>query len=463
VTAVGGTTLSTAPIVNNVATYGSETTWFDAPLPNPVGGGGGESKYWAKPDYQTGHGSSATMRDVPDVSLLAGEPGYSVYIASQGDTTVGSTFGFTVDEGTSAASPLWAAYLTLVNQQRAVYSLSSLGLANTDIYAAGEGANYSTEFHDISDSSTDGVYTAVTGYDDCTGWGTYVASNLLPEFAPSTFGSGAINVKVVDANGNAVSGATVTAVTSQVSGFKLTTTSASDGTASFTLPTGVHNYNNSGSDVTLVYIVSASLTGYAGSSQAGVTPPTATPITLRILPPDHTYTSGTLQMISAPFDYSTVGDFATLFGLTPPLGTTSGGAELFAYSPTLTGYLEYPTAPADTLRLGQGYWAVLPSNAYVQRKGVPAPTTQAFRINLLPGWNMIGDPFPTAVSISNIQVDTVVPGTPIPLSGATTVQLPLYYYNGTAYQTLTTGDTMQPFEGYWIHCTQAAELVIPVP
>ena len=96
--------------------------------------------------------------------------------------------------------------------------------------------------------------------------------------------------------------------------------------------------------------------------------------------------------------------------------------------------------------------------------GIPlASSTQSYRIGLLPGWNMIGDPFASAVPMSSIQVDTVTPGNPVAIGSASTVQLPFYDYNGSAYQTLGTGDTLQPFVGYWVHATQAAELVIPAP
>lgn len=468
VTAVGGTTLPTAPIVGGVATYGSETTWFTSGLPvttaapTPTGGGGGESKFWTKPDYQAGQGASATMRDLPDVSLDADpNTGYSIFLASQGPLSLNGVTGFDIVGGTSASCPLWAAFLVLVNQQRQIDSLPPIGFANPNIYTAAEGPNYGADFHDINDGSTNGVYKAGFGFDDCTGWGSFIAANLLPEFAPAAFGASPISVLVVDANNNPVPNANITVITPQVPNFRVPAFTDAKGTATVTVPIGIHNFAQTGQDAILSYIVSADLPGFAGTSQAGVTSATAMPVTLRILPSDHTYPTGGLQMISSPFDYSTVGDFSVLFGLTPPLGTTHGGPDLYAYAPALTSYLTYPTAPADTLRLGQGYWAILPANAYVRRKGTPAPTGQSFRINLLPGWNMVGDPFLQAVPISSISVDTVTPGTPVPIGSASTVQMPFYNYNGSAYQTLGGGDSLQPFQGYWIHATQPAELVIP--
>lgn len=461
VTAVGGTSLKSDPIVNGVATYGSETSWNTAPLPTPEGGGGGESTFWPKPTYQTGQGSSATMRDVPDVSLNADpNTGYSVFMASTGTLTLGTLTGFDVVGGTSASCPLWAAFTALVNQQRQIFGLTSIGFANPDIYSIAEGNNYLLDFHDIDDGSTNLFYTAVPGFDDSTGWGSYIASNLLPELAPTTFGSGDITVHVVGLRGNSVSGATVTVTTSQIKNFSTQATTDSNGMAVFTLPTGVHNYNNSGQDATLSYIVSVDYPGLAGQDVANQFPPVA--VTLHLSAPDHTYAGGVIQLISSPYDYSTVADFAELFGLTPPLASDGSTSQLYSYSPTLAAYLTYPIAPADTLRRGQGYWALLPANAYVRRLGVYAPT-QAFRINLLPGWNMIGDPFNSNVSVANIKVDTVTPGSPVGIGAATTVQLPLYSYSGTAYQAVGTSGSLQPYQGYWVHATKPAVLVIPAP
>lgn len=459
VTAVGGTSLNSDPIVNGIATYGTETTWNNSPLPDPVGGGGGESEFWTKPDYQIGQGSSATMRDIPDVSLNADpNTGYSIFIASQGPLTLGTVTGFDVVGGTSASCPLWAAFTALVNQQRQIFSLASVGFLNPDIYSIAEGPNYSKDFHDIADGSTNLLYVAVPGFDDATGWGTFIAANLLPEFAPTTFGSGDITVHVVGPRGNSVSGATVTVSTTQIKNFTTQAQTDDTGTATFTLPTGIHDYNNSGEDGVLTYTVSADYTNLAGEAVANQHPPAF--VTLLVRAPDHVFAGGLISMISSPYDYSTVADFAQLFGLALPLSANGTTAQLYSYSPTLAAYLTYPTAPADTLRRGQGYWAVLPVNSYIRRFGVYAPT-QAFRINLLPGWNMIGDPYTAEMSVSRVQVDTVKPGSPVGIGAATTVQLPFYSYDGSAYQAVGASGSLQPYQGYWIHATSPAVLVIP--
>ena len=73
--------------------------------------------------------------------------------------------------GTSAASPLWAAYAALINQTRLGNSLTSLGFLAPTIYQVAASSIYGSTFHDIADGSTNLFYRAETGYDLSTGRG----------------------------------------------------------------------------------------------------------------------------------------------------------------------------------------------------------------------------------------------------------------------------------------------------
>ena len=179
VTGVGGTKLTT----NSAGgAWKSETTWNGGSV-SAGAGGGGISTVWSIPSYQsqtgvitTASGGSTTMRNVPDVSLNADpNSGYSIYYNG----------GWYIYGGTSCAAPLWSAFTALVNQQRATAGKASLGFANTPLYTVGVGTNYTTDFHDIADSSTNLYYKAVTGYDLATGWGTFNGANLLTDLAGS--------------------------------------------------------------------------------------------------------------------------------------------------------------------------------------------------------------------------------------------------------------------------------------
>ena len=66
---------------------------------------------------------------------------------------------------------MWAGYLALVNQQAASKGLATLGFIDPLIYPLGVGSGYSSDFHDVT-SGASGSYSAVTGYDLVTGWGS---------------------------------------------------------------------------------------------------------------------------------------------------------------------------------------------------------------------------------------------------------------------------------------------------
>jgi len=153
VTGVGGTKLT----VTSANAWSKEVAWS--------GGGGGKSSVFKIPSWQTAVQKSAGggYRQVPDVSAHANpSPGVSIY--SQGSwSSVG---------GTSAAAPEWAAFAALYNQQAAAAGKANLGFANPALYAAS-----GTGFHDIT-SGSNGAYSAASGWDFTTGWGSYNAATL---------------------------------------------------------------------------------------------------------------------------------------------------------------------------------------------------------------------------------------------------------------------------------------------
>ncbi|HYK89156.1 MAG TPA: S53 family peptidase [Acidobacteriota bacterium] len=177
VNGVGGTSL----FVNPDGTYNHETTWNVNNTIKGGAGGGGISSFWSIPSWQQNILSvsslgSATMRNVPDVSLNADtRAGYSIYYRG----------GWYIFGGTSCVPPLWAAFTALVNQQRLVNGMALLGFGNPSIYGVATGPRHATDFHDISDGSTNLYYPAVPGYDDATGWGSFNGANLLTDLAPS--------------------------------------------------------------------------------------------------------------------------------------------------------------------------------------------------------------------------------------------------------------------------------------
>ncbi|MGD0813162.1 MAG: choice-of-anchor tandem repeat GloVer-containing protein [Verrucomicrobiota bacterium] len=173
ITVVGGTSLTTT---GPGGAWSGETTWS--------GSGGGPSTTFPIPPWQEGVSMSSnfgsiTMRNIPDISCVAAVSIWS--IAQNGHQ---GPIG-----GTSAATPLWAGFMALANQQAAANGRPSIGFINPAIYAIGQGNGYTTAFHDITSGNNTNAtsptnFFAVPGYDLCTGWGSPTGSNLINALTP---------------------------------------------------------------------------------------------------------------------------------------------------------------------------------------------------------------------------------------------------------------------------------------
>lgn len=181
ITVVGGTTLSTA-VPNGAWTSETVWNWGIEYGVDGIGGGGGISTTYTIPTWQTNismttNQGSTTFRNIPDVALTAD----NVFVDFGGGSE--GLFG-----GTSCASPLWAGYMALVNQQAAANGNVSLGFLNPTIYPLLQNANYTTLFHDTTTgnntwSQSPNLFFAVPGYDLCTGLGTPNGTNLINALA----------------------------------------------------------------------------------------------------------------------------------------------------------------------------------------------------------------------------------------------------------------------------------------
>ena len=169
VVSVGGTDLVTTKAAGP---WSSETAWVDS------GGGISPDKIaipsWQKAAINSTNKGSTTLRNGPDVSANAN---FTFYTCDDQTACLANEYG-----GTSFAAPMWAAYIALVNQQRVAAGKSTIGFLNPYIYAENANATtYKADFHDIT-SGKSGSYSATTGFDLVTGWGSPNAG-LLSELA----------------------------------------------------------------------------------------------------------------------------------------------------------------------------------------------------------------------------------------------------------------------------------------
>ena len=160
VVSVGGTDLTTS---SAAGPWKSETAWADS-------GGGISPDKIAIPSWQKLSGvitstnkGSTKYRNGPDVSANAN---FTFYTCADQTTCLANEYG-----GTSFAAPMWAGFIALVNQQLVANGDSTIGFINPTIYSENITSTYSTDFHDIT-SGKSGSYSAVTGYDLVTGWGS---------------------------------------------------------------------------------------------------------------------------------------------------------------------------------------------------------------------------------------------------------------------------------------------------
>jgi kumamolisin len=194
VTGVGGTTLHSA-------NGDDSTTWKY--------GGGGISRNWTQPSYQSGNPVSSYdngvkcgnpagfCRQVPDIALDANpNTGYIMTCTSAASHCPSGIPWFPVG-GTSAGAPLMAAITADANTYSQLHGGDRMGFANPLLYSD------PTMFSDITQGTNSingsGLYKAVAGYDPATGLGSPKAGALevaLAGFTPAAINPDGTNLNV---------------------------------------------------------------------------------------------------------------------------------------------------------------------------------------------------------------------------------------------------------------------------
>ena len=172
---VGGTTLF------ELKEQPGEAVWNEGIASREGATGGGKSQFFGEPSWQKSFGIKSKVRAVPDVSADADpQTGYIIVYKGQPEP-IG---------GTSAAAPLWAAFLALTDAQ---CSASPVGWVNPAIYFAASPHVKAAVVDDIpafssgSRNNNDytgeehGQYPTKKGYDMTTGLGSPIGGALATE------------------------------------------------------------------------------------------------------------------------------------------------------------------------------------------------------------------------------------------------------------------------------------------
>ena len=205
VTAVGGTEFNEDTGAGNfwaspngaAQSYVPEMAWNDTIYTGLLNsGGGGVSKIFPKPSWQTGAGvPNDNARDLPDISLAAANAHDSYLFVTAGQLALGG--------GTSAAAPVFAGFVALLNQHLAQngsgaggnqpHASAAAGFGNINPHLYQLAQTNPGNFHDIvtgnnmvpcEAESPDCVngqlgYSAGPGYDLATGLGSVDAYNMV--------------------------------------------------------------------------------------------------------------------------------------------------------------------------------------------------------------------------------------------------------------------------------------------
>jgi uncharacterized protein (TIGR03437 family) len=179
----------------NSSTYGSalsyipETVWNETNSSGLLASGGGASRYFTKPAWQTGIGvPNDAARDVPDISFSAAVHDSYAIVFGGSDAAIA---------GTSCGTPTMAGIVALLNQYQMAngrQATPGLGNINPQLYRLAQSAP--SAFHDVTsgdnnvpcaqgtaDCATGSLgYPAGPGYDQSTGLGSIDANVLFTQW-----------------------------------------------------------------------------------------------------------------------------------------------------------------------------------------------------------------------------------------------------------------------------------------
>ena len=259
--------------------YIPEAVWNETSSTSFSASGGGYSRIFSKPSWQTGTGVPADgARDIPDISFSAAS-GHDPYLLCTSDTgyqgtnssgqkvtgaCTSTTFGSFVVGGTSLSTPSFAGTLAIAENAN---SIVGLGNINPILYSLSTTAGV---FHDITSgtnqiscaSGTIGCsngligYAATTGYDLATGLGSVDIGNFSTALPAAIVANKPVPTVAI----------TVTSTTSTSSTLTIRVSSNTNST----VPTGTVNISVDGGTPTAVALTSGSASYTLSTSNLSV-------------------------------------------------------------------------------------------------------------------------------------------------------------------------------------------------
>lgn len=371
ITGVGGTMFDDASgnywsASGAALSYIPESAWNETSSSEGLAAsGGGLSQVYAKPAWQNGAGfPTANQRGVPDIAMSsAAHDGY--YITTNG--------GVAVSSGTSAATPLFAGIVTLLNEYT---NTNGQGSLNPNLYRLAQSGT--SAFHDVTtgnnivpcialspncvggNSSTYGSegYSAGPGYDLVTGWGSVDAARMIEGWANGqlqTSISVVANPPSVALNGTTTLTATVRAVGSSANPTGTVTflvgntelganllTASGPGVSTATLPVYASTLPAGNDVITAVYSGDRTFTGSYTTINIGVSIPTSASAVIPSVSPNPVYQRTDAAGTTGWFFTVTLSEVA---GVSTSLtGLTIGGQN---YTSEITSFFGTNAIPAN--------------------------------------------------------------------------------------------------------------------
>ncbi|MEN6643417.1 MAG: FlgD immunoglobulin-like domain containing protein [Armatimonadia bacterium] len=176
-----------------------------------------------------------------------------------------------------------------------------------------------------------------------------------------------------------------------------------------------------------------------------------------------------LEMVSVPYEFPD-NDAETVF---QSLGSllAGGPASLIRYDPQGNQYRWFPDPYVTAIVPGAGYWLLNRNRepVYMPAGAEPVDSSIAYNVDLLPGWNQIGNPFTTGVRLDEVRV-AGQSGGDWSLDEAVARNMLLstvYAYDPETNQytwEATPADTyLDPYMGYWVLARQSCTLMFQPP